>query len=208
MPDEPERRERRDRDAGERKLEEQDDAEDGARAGERAPEPEPRGERGDRERREHRETGLVPADRERERIDERAGEDGRARRAQLAQEQADRQAGEREPEAVEQERAAPVPEPERGGVGVEEQRILRLDDVAVEVIAVEEPRGDAHVHALVAGDGGVAAHENEREAEEQRARPHGDPARAHRAHDRASFGYGFDRRLSTASRRWRSIPST
>ena len=156
----------------------------------------------------------VPRARQCQRIHEKARDDRGARGAKLAEQKRERQCGDPEPDAVEEERTAPASDPHARRVRVEEERILVLDRVGVEAVTVEDSRCDAEEDSLIARENRLAAKQHERDSEHQRPGADNDPARAHRRNDRAAGGapscQGFDGDpcAAAASRRSSSIRLT
>ena len=187
--EEEEREERRDSDRRKVELEVEHHADQHPGRDVPAAQPRPRDPRHERERAEHREAGEVPAARQRQRVEDEARDDRGCRRAELAEQQAEPDRTDRKPEAVEEERPAPAAYPERELVRVEDERILVLDHLRVELVAVQHPRCDAQQNPLVAGGDRLAAKQHESEPVEQGERAGTDHPSAHRdARDGAHAG--------------------
>ena len=118
-------------------LEQHRDDDEEPRGGGGTPSPQPKCERGDGERGHHRRTRHVPRRRQRERIDDRARDDGERPDAKCAQRHRQPDGAHREPDHLEREWPTDARDPKGQSVRVEEEGILVVEDVRVEPIAIQ-----------------------------------------------------------------------
>ncbi len=154
-------------------LEAEHEPEHGAGPDPSLAQPEPPDDRDERERSDHRVADRVPRPRQQERVDEKAGRSDEPACPRSPKERRRPDRADREPQAVEGGEPLPADRLDRQSAGVEEQRVLVVEDVAVQTVAREQPTDDAEEDARV----GVR---RRRRAEKDEQRTVGEPGR----HDR------------------------